>query len=183
MSREGSEPTMQKAKPPKTKREKGTTPRYWLMKSEPDVYSINDLKRERRACWEGVRNYRARNYMRDEMTVGELALFYHSNASPPGVAGVARVASEPYADHTQFDPQSKYFDPKSSKEKPRWMMVDVEFVEAFASELPLATLREDPKLEGMALLARGQRLSIQTVDAKHFQHILRLANAHTTINT
>jgi predicted RNA-binding protein with PUA-like domain len=148
--------------------------RYWLMKSEPDVYSIEDLQREGRAEWEGVRNYQARNFMRDDMRVGDGVLFYHSNAKPPGVAGIARVCREAYPDHTAFEPTSNYFDPKSERESPRWLMVDVEFVEAFSELIPLDTLRETPGLEEMMVIKRGIRLSVQPVSRKEFDTVAKL---------
>ena len=153
--------------------------RHWLMKSEPGAYSIDDLERERRAEWDGIRNYQARNIMRDDMKVGDPVLFYHSNARPPGVVGLARVASEPYPDPTQFDPDSRYFDPKSEPDAPRWILVDVEHVETFPRMVPLPELRADPALAGMMLLQKGSRLSIQPVSAPHFRRILKLAGART----
>jgi predicted RNA-binding protein with PUA-like domain len=156
--------------------------KYWLMKSEPNVYSIQDLEREGRAEWDGVRNYQARNYMRDEMAVGDLVLFYHSNAKPPGVAGVARVCSESYPDPTQFDDESQYFDPKATKEKPRWMLVDVEHVETFDELLPLEVLKEHAdELDGMMVIKRGIRFSVQPVEKAHFQKVLKLAGAKTKV--
>jgi predicted RNA-binding protein with PUA-like domain len=152
---------------------------YWLMKSEPDVYSIDDLARDGRAEWEGVRNYQARNLMRDEMREGDLVLFYHSNAKPPGVAGVARVCREAYPDPTQFDRKSQYHDPKSKRDDPRWLLVDVEFVERFDEVVSLADLKADPALEGMKVTQKGQRLSVQPVDEPHFRHILKVAGAKT----
>ena len=119
---------------------------YWLIKSEPDVFSIDDLKKVKREPWDGVRNYQARNFMWHEMKPGDLALFYHSNAKPPGIAGVARVAGDPYPDPTQFNPKSDYHDPKSSKDKPRWWLVDFEFVSKFDDLLPLQALKDDPLL-------------------------------------
>lgn len=154
--------------------------RYWLMKSEPDVYSIDDLAAEGRAEWDGVRNYQARNFMRDEMRVGDLVLYYHSNTQPPGVVGIARVASEAYPDHTAFDAASKYHDPKSNREQPRWWMVDIEFVEAFAETVSLEQLKAEAAagpLDEMAVVKRGQRLSVQPVLKQHFTHVLRLAGA------
>ena len=115
--------------------------RYWLMKSEPDVFGIEHLRAKGVEHWDGVRNYQARNFMRDEMKVGDLILFHHSNAKPPGVAGVARVVREAYPDHTSWDPESYYFDPKSTPEQPRWFMVDVGYVETFPTFLPLDELR------------------------------------------
>ncbi len=154
---------------------------YWLMKTEPDVFSIDDLARKRTEPWDGVRNYRARNFMKDAMCVGDLVLFYHSNADPPGVAGVARVSSEPYPDPTQFDAKSKYFDAKSEEADPRWWLIEVEFVEKLPSFVPLPNMREDAELEGMMLLQRGMRLSIQPVEKPHFRHVLKLGKAKTKV--
>lgn len=148
--------------------------RYWLMKSEPDVYSIDDLARDGSTGWDGVRNYQARNFMRDEMKVGDLVLFYHSNADPPGIAGVARVCREAHPDPTQFDPSSKYHDPKSDPDDPRWLMVDVEFVEKFPHLVSLAELKANPKLEGMYVTRRGMRLSVQPVEPAHFEEVVRM---------
>lgn len=127
--------------------------------------------------WEGVRNYQARNFMRDDMRVGDQVLFYHSNTKPPGVAGLARVVSKPYPDPTAFDPKSTYFDPKSSRETPRWILVDVGFVECFPHFVSLDQLKQDPALEGMMVTRRGMRLSVQPVEATHFRHVLALGRA------
>ena len=154
--------------------------KIWLMKSEPDVYSIDDLERDGTEPWEGVRNYQARNFMR-EMAEGDLVLFYHSNAKPPGVAGVCRVSRTAYPDPTQFDPKSDYYDAKSKKDEPRWSMVDVTFVEKFAEEVSLQTLKEDPALDGMRVTQKGSRLSVQPVDRKHFQRVLKMAKAKTKL--
>jgi predicted RNA-binding protein with PUA-like domain len=151
--------------------------RHWLIKSEPDVFSIADLERAGREPWTGVRNYQARNFMWREMEPGDLALFYHSNAKPPGVAGVARVVGEPYPDATQFDPAGEYFDPKASAEHPRWWLVDFGFVQRFPEILPLEALKADPALSGMMVCQRGTRLSITPVDPAHFKRVLRLAEA------
>ncbi len=148
--------------------------RYWLMKSEPGTYSIDDLQRDGSTCWEGVRNYQARNFMRDEMRVGDEVLYYHSNASPPGVAGLARVCREAYPDHTQFDPSSKYHDPKATGDEPRWFMVDIEHVETFDDVVSLEEIKADDRLDGMLVRQRGQRLSIQPVEAEHFRRIRTL---------
>ncbi|MCW1886152.1 EVE domain-containing protein [Luteolibacter flavescens] len=148
--------------------------RHWLIKSEPDVFGIDDLAKVKQEPWSGVRNYQARNYMRDEMKPGDLALFYHSNATPPGSVGVARVVGAPYPDPTQFDPASEYHDPKSTPENPRWMLVDFEFVAKFSSEVPLQQMKDDPALEGMMVLQKGTRLSITPVEAKHFKRICKL---------
>jgi len=147
---------------------------YWLMKSEPDAYSIDDLERDGRDMWDGIRNYQARNMMRDEMRVGDKVFFYHSNCKEPGIVGVMKVASKPYPDPTQFDPESKYYDPKSSEEEPRWMLVDVEFVRKLSRTITLAELKAHPGLDGMILLRRGNRLSIMPVDKAHWALILDL---------
>jgi len=152
--------------------------KFWLMKSEPNVYSIDDLAGDETTGWDSIRNYQARNFMRDEMKEGDLVLFYHSNASPPGVAGVARVSREAHADPTQFDRSSKYHDPKSTPEAPRWMMVDVAFVEKFPELVPLGALKaEEAALDGMLVIKRGQRLSVQPVDKEHFARVLKMGAA------
>ncbi len=150
---------------------------YWLMKSEPDAYSIDDLARDKSAEWDGIRNYQARNFMRDDMRVGDWVFFYHSNAKPPGVVGLARVCKTAYPDHTAFDPGSKYHDPKSDPANPRWVMVDVEFVEKFADPVSLEALKAELALAEMLVVQRGQRLSIQPVQRAHFEHVLTLAGA------
>jgi len=147
---------------------------YWLMKSEPDAYSIDDLERDGRDMWDGIRNYQARNMMRDEMRVGDKVFFYHSNCKEPGIVGVMKVASKPYADPTQFHPESKYYDPKSREEDPRWMLVDVEFVRKLSRTITLTELKAQPELEGMILLRRGNRLSVMPVDKSHWNFILGL---------
>jgi predicted RNA-binding protein with PUA-like domain len=155
--------------------------RYWLMKTEPETFSIDDLARKGKEAWDGVRNYRARNFMKNEMQLGDYVLFYHSSTTPPGVAGLARVASASYPDPSQFVRDGPYFDTKSNKEKPRWWLVDVEFVEKLPTFVALAALREETSLEGMWLLKRGMRLSVQPVDEEHFLHILRLGGAETRV--
>lgn len=157
--------------------------RYWLMKSEPDVFSIDDLARRGRAEWEGVRSFQARNFMRNDMAVGDLVLFYHSSATPPGVAGVARVASEARPDHHAFNPKSPYYDADSDPDDPRWWMVDVEFVEKLPEFVSLDTLKAEAKgpLSGLRAAQKGQRLSIQPVDKAHFARILKLGGASTRI--
>jgi predicted RNA-binding protein with PUA-like domain len=151
--------------------------RYWLMKSSPANYSIRRLERDGRTCWDGVRNYTARNFMRDEMQVGDAVLFHHSNAKPPGVAGIARVCREAYPDHTAFQRRSKAYDPKSSKDEPRWFMVDVEFVERFDDVVSMDRLRETKGLEDLPLLQRGQRLSILPITRRQFEIIRRLGRS------
>ncbi len=147
---------------------------YWLIKSEPDAFSIDDMEKAGTEPWDGIRNYQARNFMRDGMEVGDLALFYHSNCKPPGVVGVVKVASRPYPDHTAWDASAKYYDPKSSEENPRWIMVDFEFVEKFSEIVPLDQLKVTPELEGMLTLRKGNRLSITPVEEAHFKQILDL---------
>ncbi|MDE3269281.1 MAG: EVE domain-containing protein [Pseudomonadota bacterium] len=149
--------------------------RYWLMKCEPDVYSIDDLKRERVAMWEGVRNYQARNFMRDDMKKGDLVLFYHSNAKPPGVAGTAVVAKTAYPDPTAFDPQSPYYDAKSTPAEPRWLCVDVKFTSKFPKLVSLTALKNTHVLKNMMVVQKGSRLSVQPCTAKEYQTILALA--------
>jgi len=147
--------------------------RYWLMKSEEDVYSIRDLEEEGTTCWEGVRNYEARNIMRDQMKVGDGVLFYHSNANPPGVAGLARVAKTGYPDHFAFDKKNPYYDPKSDPDNPRWYMVDVEFVEAFPEVVSLEEVKNTPELSEMTLVKRA-RLSVQPVEKEEFALIRKM---------
>ena len=154
--------------------------KLWLMKSEPETFSIDDLERRGSEPWDGVRNYQARNFMRD-MALGDLVIFYHSNAKPPGAAGIGRIGCAAYPDPTQFDKKSKYYDPKSNKEDPRWSLVDVEFVEKFAEEIPLQVLKDDPALEGMLVTQKGSRLSVQPVDKKHFKRVLKIAGAKTRL--
>jgi len=146
--------------------------RYWLMKSEPDEASIDDLASAPAATlpWTGVRNYQARNFMRDAMQIGDGVLFYHSSCAEPGIAGVARVASSAYPDPTQFDPQSHYHDPKSTVEAPRWLLVDVSFV-CKTPLIALSELRLHPELAQMRILARGNRLSITPVTEAEWQFI------------
>lgn len=145
----------------------------WLVKSEEEDYSIRDLAADGSTPWTGVRNYEARNLMRDRMKLGDPVLYYHSNAKPSGVAGVARVASEPYPDPTQFDAASPYFDERASREEPRWFLVDLAFEEAFARVVPLAEIKAHSGLREMTLVKR-MRLSVQPVRAREFDLILRL---------
>ncbi len=149
---------------------------YWLMKSEPDVFSIDDLKSRpgKKEPWDGVRNYQARNFMRDSMRKGDLVLFYHSNAKPPGVAGIAEICSDAYPDPTAFDRKSKYFDPKSTKENPRWILRDVKFKKKFKTFVSLEELKDHKPLKDMKLLQRGNRLSIMPVTEKEFNYIVSL---------
>ncbi len=149
-------------------------PNYWLFKSEPDVFGIDRLEREGQTEWSGVRNFQARNFMR-EMRLGDLGFFYHSSTKPPGIAGVVRVTREAYPDFTQFERGHEYEDPASKPDHPRWWMVDVAFVRKFDALITLDTLREQSALAGMPLLRRGQRLSVQPVTAGQWKAILKLA--------
>ncbi|HMP74682.1 MAG TPA: EVE domain-containing protein [Kiritimatiellia bacterium] len=148
---------------------------HWLMKSEPDVYSIDDLARDGRTPWTGVRNYQARNFMRDRMRVGDLVFFYHSSTEPPGIAGMGRVAGGAYPDPSQFDPKSEYFEPRATRDAPVWMLVDIAFERKFSRLIPLDALRADPALTGLLVLKKGQRLSVQPVEARHARRIIHLA--------
>jgi len=147
----------------------------WLMKCEPSVYSIDDLQRDKSTCWEGVRNYQARNFMRDDMKIGDRVLFYHSNADPSGITGLAEIVKTSYPDKAALDKSSRYYDPKSTPDKPIWFMVDVGFVARFSEMITLEQIKNDSKLDGILVAKRGQRLSIQPVSDHHYQHICRLA--------
>lgn len=153
----------------------GKVRRYWLMKSEPGAFSIQDLQKApgRTTCWDGVRNYQARNYMR-AMKVGDRVLFYHSNADPPAVVGIAEVVREAYPDSTAFDPKHRHYDPASKRDRPTWDMVDIRFLAAFTAPLPLERLRTVSRLKGMELLRRGSRLSVQPVRPEEWAAIMAL---------
>ena len=150
---------------------------YWLMKSEPETYSIDDLKREKKADWDGVRNYQARNYMRDLMKNGDRIFFYHSNVKTPGIVGIATVSRESHPDGTQFDPKSKYYDPKATKEKPRWYLVEIRYQSHFFQILSIEKLRSyaAKELKGLALLHKGNRLSVLPLSKKHWDFIYTLS--------
>jgi predicted RNA-binding protein with PUA-like domain len=172
-------------KVPKIKIESKNGKRYWLIKSEADCFSIDDLKKEKISAWSGVRNYQARNFMRDYMKVGDLALFYHSSSNPTGIVGIAKVASKPYADMTAYDPKDEHFDPRALKLKKEaekqkkevihiWTLVDFQFVKKFNKTITLQELKNTPKLKGlMATEKRGSRLSIQPVSEEHFLYITK----------
>jgi len=151
--------------------------KYWLIKSEPAEYSIDDLARDKATCWDGVRNYQARNFMRDDMHMGDEVLFYHSSTASAGVVGLARVVRAAYSDHTALDRKNKHFDPKSTKEAPIWMMVDIEFVEKFPNLVTLEAMKKAPALEGMGVLQRGQRLSVMPVTKTHFNAVRKMGRA------
>jgi predicted RNA-binding protein with PUA-like domain len=151
--------------------------RYWLMKSEPDTYGIDELiAKGGPDIWEGCRNYTVRNHFRDDFKPGDLALFYHSNATPSGIAGTMRITKSGYPDPTQFDPKSKYYDPKSPIDNPRWLAPDVEFVEKFDRVISLQELRETQGLEEMHVLRKGQRLSVMPVTESEWNIIMKLAS-------
>ena len=152
--------------------------KYWLLKSEPDVFSLEDLKNcpNQTEPWDGIRNYQARNLMRDEMKVGDQAFFYHSRQAEPAIVGTVRVVREAYPDHTSWDPSSKYFDEKSSPKNPRWLMVDVQFESEFSCPVTLKELRSVPELKEMFLLRKGMRLSVQPVTEAEFLLIIAIAN-------
>lgn len=153
---------------------------YWLMKSEPGAYSLDDLKRDGRTGWDGIRNYQARNLMRDQMQKEDLVLFYHSNAKPPGIVGLAKVSATGLVDPSQFNAESKYYDSKASLENPRWIMVELEYVETFAQFVSLPDLRLSSDLEGLMALQKGARLSVQPVSVSHFKHICRMGQSQQT---
>ena len=152
---------------------------YWLFKSEPDVFSIDDLKSRPAGTepWDGVRNYQARNFMRDEMKKGDLGLFYHSNCAEVGVVGVIEIVKESHPDPTAFDPESHYYDPKSSPDNPRWMMVAVQWKETFADTVTLQAIKDQPELNAMRLVQKGNRLSVMPVSATEFSHICAMAGS------
>jgi len=146
---------------------------YWLMKSEPDVFSISDLKKNKTEEWDGVRNYQARNFMKT-MKKNDIVLFYHSNAKPSGLAGLATIHKEALPDSTQFNKKSKYYDAKSTKENPRWHCVHVKYKKTFKEVIDLKTLKEDPKLSNMLVCQKGSRLSVQPVEKKDFDYIIKM---------
>ena len=147
---------------------------YWLIKSEPDAFSIDDLKKAKVEPWDGIRNYQARNFMRDQMKKGDKVFFYHSSCAEPGIVGICQVASTPYPDSTAFDPKAKYYDPKSDPENPRWMLVDVKFVRKLKHPITLTELKQVPELEQMQLLKRGNRLSIMPVAEDQWEFIINM---------
>jgi predicted RNA-binding protein with PUA-like domain len=150
---------------------------YWLLKSEPEVFSIANLEAapKKTTCWDGVRNYQARNYLRDQMKTGDQVFFYHSNAEPPAIAGIAEVVKEGYPDHTAFDPDDHHYDPKSKRDNPSWYMVDIKHVKTFKEPIGLDKLRAIPALADMVLLQKGSRLSVQPVSESQWKLICQLA--------
>ncbi|BDU18696.1 EVE domain-containing protein [Dyella sp. GSA-30] len=148
---------------------------HWLMKSEPDTFSIDDLERKGQEAWDGVRNYQARNFMRDGMRIGDKVFFYHSNCAEPGIVGIAEVATDAYPDPSQFDPKSDYFDSGSTRDNPRWMLVEVKFVKRFKRTITLDELKQQEALADMALVRKGNRLSVMPVSDGDWKYILKLA--------
>lgn len=150
---------------------------YWLMKSEPSCFSIDDLAaaNNKTTSWDGVRNYQARNFMRDDMQIGDLVFFYHSNCNPPGIAGIAEIVRAAHPDYTAWEPSSAHPDPKSTQEKPRWFMVDIKFVNKFAELIPLERLKTYAALKNMVVLKNGNRLSITPVTSEEWSFILTIA--------
>lgn len=145
--------------------------KYWLMKNEPESFSIDDLATVKIEPWDGIRNYQARNFMRDDMSIGDKAFFYHSSCKVPGIVGLMEIASETYTDHTAFDPNEHYYDAKSNPDKPTWIMVDVKFIAKLDNPITLQALRQHPQLSGMRLLQKGNRLSITPLEKKHWEFI------------
>lgn len=152
--------------------------KFWLLKSEPDAFSIDDLRNMpgKKDHWDGIRNYQARNMMRDEMKKGDMAFFYHSSCPVPGIVGTVEIVSEAYDDHTALDPKSNYYDAKATKENPRWCMVDVKYRKKFKQIITLQALKQNKKLDGMTLLKRGNRLSIMPISAKEWKAILLMSS-------
>ena len=148
--------------------------KYWLLKNEAADYSIDDFKRDKKTEWTGVRNYQARNFMRDQMNKGDLGFYYHSNAEPSGIAGVMKIVNGPIADDTQFDKNSKYYDEKATKENPRWMCREVQFVKKFKHVLSIGEIREIKACKDMFILQKGSRLSITPVSKKEWDHLLKI---------
>ena len=150
--------------------------KYWLFKSEPSEFSIDDLDKSpgKRTYWDGIRNYQARNFIRDEMRKGDGVLFYHSNADPLAVVGSCEIVKEAYPDHTQFDPDNKHFDPGAIKKEPRWFMVDIKLKEKFKTPVTLKQLKENPKLKDFRLIQRGNRLSVMPVTKSEWDEIIKM---------
>lgn len=148
--------------------------RYWLMKSEPSEFSITDLKQQKRARWGDIRNYQVRNMLRDEMMVGDYALFYHSNAKEIGVVGEMRIIQSAYTDPTQFDPKSTYYDPQSQLKNPRWLAVNVQFVSEFTHLVPLTTIKQHPLFKKLPLVQKGTRLSVMPISPDQYEFLVIL---------
>jgi predicted RNA-binding protein with PUA-like domain len=152
--------------------------KFWLIKSEPSEFSIEDLEKSKNqtTCWDGVRNYQARNFILDEMKMGDKVLFYHSNAEPNAVVGICEVVREAYSDHTQFDPKHNHYDPKADKKNPTWFMVDIKLEKKFKKQVNLEVIKSNPKLSKMRLVQRGNRLSVMPVTKDEYEEILKMSN-------
>lgn len=150
-------------------------PNYWLIKSEPDVYSIDDLEKDKKTYWDGVRNYQARNFLRDEIKIGDKVIFYHSNSEPPSAVGICEVVKEGYPDFTAFDPENPHYDPKSKKEAPTWFMVDIKLVKKFSHPVSIDEMRKNKKLQNMKLLQKGNRLSVIPLTKEEFDEIVKMS--------
>ncbi|MBT3520093.1 MAG: EVE domain-containing protein [Gammaproteobacteria bacterium] len=148
--------------------------KYWLMKNEPDDYSIDDLKKDKTEPWDGIRNYQVRNMIRDDMSIGDIAFYYHSNCDIPGIYGLMTINSKAYPDHTAFDKKAKYYDIKSDKKKPTWLMVDVKYKRKLKNPITLKELKSEKKLSNMKVVQKGNRLSITEVEKKDWEYILSL---------
>lgn len=148
--------------------------KYWLFKSEPNAYSINDMQKDKTTYWDGVRNYQARNFIRDEMKKGDKVLFYHSNAKPNAVVGICEITKEAYPDFTAFDPDNKHFDSKSKTDEPAWFMVDIKFLKKFTAAVTLEEIKGTPKLKRMRLVQRGNRLSVFPIEKIEFETIEKM---------
>jgi predicted RNA-binding protein with PUA-like domain len=150
--------------------------KYWLMKSEPEVFSIDDLAKTKNqtAYWDGVRNYQARNFLRDDFKIGDRVIFYHSNAEPPAAAGICEVVKEAYPDFTAFDPESDHYDPKCKRDSPSWFMVDVKFIRKFSKPIPISEIKTNPKLQKMHLVQRGNRLSVMPLLKVEYDEIVKM---------
>ena len=148
--------------------------KYWLMKNEPDDYSIDDLKKDKTEPWDGIRNYQVRNMIRDDMRIGDIAFYYHSNCDIPGIYGLMTINSKAYPDHTAFDKKAKYYDIKSDKKKPTWLMVDVKYKRKLKNPITLKELKSEKKLSNMKVVQKGNRLSITEVEKKDWEYILSL---------
>lgn len=151
---------------------------YWLIKSEPDVFSIDDLAKSKNQTiyWDGVRNYQARNFIRDEMKVGDKVIFYHSNAEPPAAVGICEIVKEAYPDFSAFDLASDHYDPKSKKDSPTWFMIDIKFIKKFSKPVSIGEIKSNKKLQKMNLIQRGNRLSVMPVTKDEFDEIVRMGN-------
>ena len=152
--------------------------KYWLVKTEPGCFSIDDLAKSKNQTtyWDGVRNYRARNIMRDEMKLGDKVIFYHSNAEPPAAAGICKIVKEGYPDFTAFDPEDEHYDPKSEKDTPTWFMVDIKLEKKFKREVSLAEIKANKKLQKMTLIQPGNRLSVMPVQKEEFEEIVKMGS-------